>query len=146
MPALGLPERRKLATVRNLERAGARSASAAQRPWLTELLAQSFAVCTHYVSSNARRLYADSELPPALERIAANLQRSSRTWFAWLDDQTTRFVVAELAAHRDQQGRDEALRLFFYDHDGNQLASGEWRLDSEGRWTLLKRSQRRSRL
>lgn len=103
---------------------------------MIEILAQSFAVCTHYVSQNAQRLLKASELTPALERIVRSLRRSPRIWLAWADEQTMRFVVAELANSSGDPGSNQSLRLTFYDQDGRYLASGEWAVDPHQRWTL----------
>jgi hypothetical protein len=114
-----------------------RSASTSARA-LIETLAHSFAVCTHYVSQRAQRLPVASELPPALERIVSTLEQGSHAWVAWADEQTTRFIVAELAANQAQQKSNETVRLSFYDEDGRHMATGEWTVDSGRHWTLCK--------
>lgn len=101
--------------------------------FLIELLVESFVASTHYVSQNAERLRATSDLPRPLERIALIVQKSPRAWLAWQDEQTTRFVVAAMA-ERCIQHSLAAIRLAFYDEDGRQVAMGEWSRQQDGCW------------
>lgn len=106
--------------------------------FLIELLVESFVASTHYVSQNAERLRATSDLPPPLERIALAVQKSPSAWLAWQDEQATRFVVAALAECRSQQS-SATIRLAFYDEDGRQVAMGEWSRQQDGCWLFCGR-------
>jgi len=115
----------------------ARNMCAHQRQLLIELLVQSFVVCTRYVPAGAQRLLALSELPPVLERVAIRVQRGWQKWFAWTDERRTWFVVAETAMDRGRPCHHEALRMFFYDEDGQCVTSGAWAFHGDARWTLV---------
>jgi hypothetical protein len=118
-------------------RTAAQSVGCLPRSFLTEQLVESFVADTHYVSRNAQRLRDASDLPPPLERIATTVQRSPCVWLAWLDEQTTRFVVAAVTGGCVEPGL--AIRLTFFDQDGRCVATGQWSLQRDGRWTLRDR-------
>jgi hypothetical protein len=113
-----------------------RKMSTQQRVSLMQLLVQSFADATHYVPLDARRILVASELPPVLECVAERIQVNSQTWLAWTDNRRTWFVVADIAANGDQGGNAAAIRLRFYDEDGECAATGTWVLGAHGTWKL----------
>jgi hypothetical protein len=120
---------------------GYRSQRVAQykRLLLIQWLVQLFVDCTRYVPQTARRLLAQCELPPALERVAMQAQRCSQAWFAWTDEGRAWFVVAEVAKVSGRHCQGRAIRMFFYDEDGRFVASGAWALQSAGSWILCER-------
>lgn len=115
----------------------ARSTQLSEHPLIVELLAELFAVDTHYVPHAAQRVRTTDDLPPALERIAIRAERSARTWLAWTAEARTWFLVAKRAKVSRQACRAPALRMSFYDADGRPAASGNWVMDAERRWTLM---------
>ena len=110
-----------------------------KRLLLIQWLVQLFVDCTRYVPQTARRLLAQCDLPPALERVAMQAQRCSQAWFAWTDEGRAWFVVAEMAKVSGRHCQGRAIRMFFYDEDGRFVASGAWALQSEGSWILCER-------
>lgn len=116
-----------------------------KRLLLIQWLVQSFVDCKRYVPKAARRLLAPCELPPALERVAVQVQGCSRAWFAWTDEARVWFVVAEMAKVSDRHYRGRAIRMFFYDEDGRLVASGVWAFQSERSWIRVTASSRRRR-
>jgi hypothetical protein len=109
------------------------------RQLLLELLVQLFAVGTRFVPLTARRVLVPSQLPPVLERVALQAQRSLQAWVAWTEEQKTWFVVAEMATVPASHCRGEAIRMFFYDEDGRRVSWGTWALQSERSWMLCER-------
>lgn len=109
-----------------------------QRQLLIELLVQSFVVCKRYVPAGAQRLLALNELPPVLERVAMRVQRGWQKWFAWTDERRTWFVVAEMATDRGRHCHHEAIRMFFYDQDGQCVTSGTWAFHADAHWSACE--------
>lgn len=110
------------------------------RPLFVESLVQRFVASTRYVPQTAQRLFAPSDLPPALERVATQAQGCSQTWFAWNDGPRIWFVIAEMATVPGRQHQERAaIRMFFYDEDGRFVSWGTWALHSRGGWILRDR-------
>ena len=110
-----------------------------KRLLLIQWLVQLFVDCTRYVPQTARRLLAQCDLPPALERVAMQAQRCSQAWFAWTDEGRVWFVVAEMAKVSGRHCQGRALRMFFHDEQGRFVASGAWALQIERSWVLCER-------
>lgn len=120
-----------------IRRRTVRSEKLSEPPSIVELLAEQFAACTHYIPHAAHRVRTPDDLPPALERIAMCAQRSARTWLAWTAEPRTWFLVAERAKASGRACRAPALRMFFYDADGQPVASGTWVREATRGWSLL---------
>jgi len=104
------------------------------------LMLAEFIGAAYRSSRPVRIVQSPGDLPPALEHVAVDAEVRKRAWFAWIDDEQTRFVAGEVTRPIDNGGREmHALRTFFHDDEGRLLASAAWTRDAEGHWRLWDR-------
>ena len=83
---------------------------------------------------DAHRLTRDSELTPALEKVAQRSLEEGLVWEAWTDDRAMWLWTCEVSLARSRERGMPVLEVRRYDETGAVEESGAWVLVGHDRW------------
>ena len=97
-----------------------------QQPSRLELLLDSLATAQRWVPSGAPLVTDRSELMSALQRLAMKATKGDGAWRAWTCHDGIRFFVAEMSMDLSRERGCPALKVHYYNDQGQLQQYGVW--------------------